>query len=183
MGVLKLSAVSKGRFIPEENKALDQLPVGTTFITPAARDILISRSNTPDLVGEACFVKQDHQALIIPDLIYRLKLSETMANGEFVTWFLLSRSGRAQAETDARGSSGSMVKLGQGHLRAWVILQPPLPEQRAIAEYLNRETAKLDRLMEKVEAAVEKLQEYRTALITAAVTGKIDVRPKAINGV
>ena len=38
------------------------------------------------------------------------------------------------------------------------------------------ETAKLDALVGKVEAAVERLQEYRTALITAAVTGKIDVR-------
>jgi type I restriction enzyme S subunit len=53
---------------------------------------------------------------------------------------------------------------------------PPVPEQRAIADYLDRETAKLDRMMEKVEAAIEKLQEYRTGFITAAVTGKIDVR-------
>ena len=53
---------------------------------------------------------------------------------------------------------------------------PPLPEQAAIAAYLDLETAKLDALVEKVEAAVERLQEYRTALITAAVTGKIDVR-------
>ena len=53
---------------------------------------------------------------------------------------------------------------------------PPLPEQTAIAAYLDRETAKLDKLIEKVEAATARLQEYRTALITAAVTGKIDVR-------
>ena len=53
---------------------------------------------------------------------------------------------------------------------------PPLPEQAAIAAYLDEETAKLDALVGKVEAAVERLQEYRTALITAAVTGKIDVR-------
>ncbi len=53
---------------------------------------------------------------------------------------------------------------------------PPLPEQTAIADYLDRETAKIDRMIEKVEAALEKLAEYRTALITAAVTGKIDVR-------
>ena len=48
--------------------------------------------------------------------------------------------------------------------------------QTAIAEYLDSKTAKLDALAAKVEAAVERLQEYRTALITAAVTGKIDVR-------
>jgi type I restriction enzyme S subunit len=53
---------------------------------------------------------------------------------------------------------------------------PPLPEQTAIAAYLDLETAKLDALVGKVEEAVERLQEYRTALITAAVTGKIDVR-------
>lgn len=53
---------------------------------------------------------------------------------------------------------------------------PPLSEQRAIAAYLDAETAKLDALVAKVEEAAERLQEYRTALITAAVTGKIDVR-------
>jgi type I restriction enzyme S subunit len=57
--------------------------------------------------------------------------------------------------------------------------RPPLPEQRAIADHLDRETAKIDRLVAKVEEAVERLQEYRTALITAAVTGKIDVRKEA----
>ncbi|RIL07827.1 MAG: hypothetical protein DCC71_01740 [Proteobacteria bacterium] len=53
---------------------------------------------------------------------------------------------------------------------------PPVEEQRAIADFLDRETAKIDALVAKVEAAIERLQEYRAALITAAVTGKIDVR-------
>lgn len=53
---------------------------------------------------------------------------------------------------------------------------PPLPEQTAIATYLDRETAKIDRLVEKIELLISRLQEYRAALITAAVTGKIDVR-------
>jgi type I restriction enzyme S subunit len=53
---------------------------------------------------------------------------------------------------------------------------PPLAEQAAIAAYLDAETAKLDALVGKVEQAIERLQEYRTALITAAVTGKVDVR-------
>jgi restriction endonuclease S subunit len=50
------------------------------------------------------------------------------------------------------------------------------PEQRVIADFLDRETLKIDRMVAKVEEAIERLQEYRTALITAAVTGKIDVR-------
>jgi type I restriction enzyme, S subunit len=53
---------------------------------------------------------------------------------------------------------------------------PPLSEQRAIADFLDRETGKIDRLAAKVEDAMTRLQEYRAALITAAVTGKIDVR-------
>jgi type I restriction enzyme S subunit len=53
---------------------------------------------------------------------------------------------------------------------------PSLDEQRAIAAYLDRETAKIDALVGKVRQVIEKLQEYRTALISAAVTGKIDVR-------
>lgn len=53
---------------------------------------------------------------------------------------------------------------------------PPLSEQEAIAAYLDRETGKIDTLIQNVETAVEKLKEYRTALISAAVTGKIDVR-------
>jgi type I restriction enzyme S subunit len=53
---------------------------------------------------------------------------------------------------------------------------PPLPEQHTIATLLDRETAKIDTLTAEIEAAIAHLEEYRTALISAAVTGKIDVR-------
>jgi hypothetical protein len=53
---------------------------------------------------------------------------------------------------------------------------PPNPEQEAITAFLDIETAKLDALIAKVREAIERLKEYRTALISAAVTGKIDVR-------
>ena len=49
-------------------------------------------------------------------------------------------------------------------------------EQQAIADFLDREISKIDGLIAKVTEAIEKLKEYRTALISAAVTGKIDVR-------
>ncbi|MBI4625189.1 MAG: restriction endonuclease subunit S [Verrucomicrobia bacterium] len=72
---------------------------------------------------------------------------------------------------------GSTLKtIGMTDVRKLVTPVPPLPEQAAIAAYLDEETAKLDALVAQVEEAVERLQEYRTALITAAVTGKIDVR-------
>ena len=53
---------------------------------------------------------------------------------------------------------------------------PPLDEQRAIVAFLDRETGRIDSLSRRVETAIERLQEYRASLITAAVTGKIDVR-------
>jgi len=53
---------------------------------------------------------------------------------------------------------------------------PPTNEQRAIAAFLDRETARIDALIEKIKKSIDLLREYRTALITAAVTGKIDVR-------
>ncbi|MBC7943905.1 MAG: restriction endonuclease subunit S [Burkholderiales bacterium] len=70
--------------------------------------------------------------------------------------------------------------LAMEDVKAFPCFVPPSQEQRVVAAYLDRETAKIDRMVAKIEAAIEKLQEYRTALITAAVTGKIDVRTQPI---
>jgi type I restriction enzyme S subunit len=59
------------------------------------------------------------------------------------------------------------------------LLVPPPDEQRAIAEFLDRETARINRLIVIVGDAIGRLKELRNALISAAVTGKIDVRGEA----
>jgi len=56
---------------------------------------------------------------------------------------------------------------------------PPLPEQRAIAEYLDRETKKIDAAIEKTKKSIELWEELRTKLIADVVTGKYDVREVA----
>ena len=56
---------------------------------------------------------------------------------------------------------------------------PPIEEQREIVEFVRLETSKIDTLLSKVRNAIDRLMELRTALISAAVTGKIDVRDKA----
>jgi restriction endonuclease S subunit len=56
------------------------------------------------------------------------------------------------------------------------IVVPPTAEQEAIALFLDRETAKIDALVTTVRDAINRLKELRTALVSAAVTGKIDVR-------
>ena len=72
--------------------------------------------------------------------------------------------------------SAAQPGLSVSQIGALKIPVPPICEQTAIATYLDMETATIDKLTSKVEQAIERLQEYRTALITAAVTGKIDVR-------
>jgi type I restriction enzyme S subunit len=69
-----------------------------------------------------------------------------------------------------------MKKIGQGTIREFVIPLPPLPEQHAIATFLDTETSRLDLLTTEAQRAIDLLQERRTALISAAVTGQIDVR-------
>ena len=65
-------------------------------------------------------------------------------------------------------------------IRAESVPVPPTSEQSIITAFLDRETEKIDALVTKIETAIERLQEYRSALITAAVTGKIDVRKEAV---
>ena len=77
---------------------------------------------------------------------------------------------------DLTGFGGAQPNISDTQLLDFIATIPPLPEQQAIAAYLDRETAKIDALSAKVETIIERLKEYRTALISEAVTGKIDVR-------
>ncbi len=82
----------------------------------------------------------------------------------------------ARPELESLGQGSTFRELAKGMLEDVTLAVPPLPEQRAIAAFLDRETAKIDALIAKVREAIERLKEYRSALISAAVTGKIDVR-------
>ena len=55
---------------------------------------------------------------------------------------------------------------------------PPVEEQKQIVDYVFPMISKMDKAISQIEETITKLQEYRTALISAAVTGKIDVREK-----
>jgi hypothetical protein len=88
-------------------------------------------------------------------------------------WYLLQIT-RTELDTLATGSTYEAVSVDE--VRNMLCLTPPLSEQRAIATYLDHETARLDTLAAKVQEVIERLSEYRTALIAAVVTGKMDVR-------
>ena len=67
------------------------------------------------------------------------------------------------------------ASLSQDLLKQMSVLIPPLEEQAQIASFLDRETGRINSLIEKIENSIGLLREYRTALVSAAVTGKIDV--------
>jgi len=72
-----------------------------------------------------------------------------------------------------------MRKIGQGIIRESVVSLPSVAEQQSIVSWVRSQTAQLDTLTAEAQRAIDLLQERRTALITAAVTGQIDVRQLA----
>jgi type I restriction enzyme S subunit len=100
----------------------------------------------------------------------RLKRQE---QSKFVWYYLQSDLIRTLVSLNSVQSA--QPNLSMGLVKELLFPCPLLPEQQLIATFLDRETAKLDTLITKVESAILKLKEYRTALISAAVTGKIDV--------
>jgi len=175
-GVIKLSAVSQGLFRPEEHKTLPENMEADQRYEIKAGDFLVTRANTPNLVGDVCVVSNTRPHLMLSDLVYRVFVDDNRVSRKYLCYWFLCRAGRYQITRDARGSSLSMVKVSQNSIRSWLVALAPFLEQQAIASYLDRETTKIDALIAKIREGIEKLKEYRTALISAAVTGKIDVR-------
>ena len=93
--------------------------------------------------------------------------------GKFFFLFLKENFWRVALEGGAKSTVDS---LRRPMISSFPFIIPPLLEQQAIAAFLDSETAKIDTLSSKVQTAIERLKEFRTALISAAVTGKIDVR-------
>lgn len=169
-GVLKLSAIRATGFRPDEHKTLppDLPPEPGLFIRRG--DLLLTRANTPTLVGTACVVEEEPPSnVMICDLIYRLTFDQTRLDHGYAKFWLSSRFGRLQIERDARGSSESMVKIAQGHIRSWLIAFPPREEQRAIAASLARRTRAVASAVADLMEQIDALMEYRTAVISATI--------------
>ena len=98
-------------------------------------------------------------------------------NSSFLYWIMVCHYTQSiiQQVKDGQG----VPHLFQADLRQFWIWLPSYEEQRAIAAFLDREAARVDALIEKVKKSSALLREYRTSLISAAVTGKIDVRKEA----
>lgn len=173
LGVLKLSAVSRGRFKRDENKALREIDDEEQPFALCKGDVLITRGNTPDLVADVACVPDDEPNLLLPDLIYRLRVQKERVLPAYLTFFLTTAAARVQIRRDARGSSGSMVKVSQGHVLDWVTPLPPLLEQAELVDHLERADQRIQSATRKISSSLSLLSERRSALIIAAVTGQL----------
>jgi type I restriction enzyme S subunit len=171
-GVLKLSAIKNGAFLPEENKALlpsDDIPPGLGI---QAGDVFLTRANTPSLVGDAAMAEEDHPNLVFSDLIYRLRTNPDLIDPRWLVLTLISDLGRRQIEAEAKGSSGSMVKLAQDQVLGLLMPVPPIGEQRTIVLQVNGAIQQLRQLSNVTRTTVELLTERRTSIIAKMVIGE-----------
>ena len=103
-----------------------------------------------------------------------------LCGDEMLPEYLL-RVFRAMTQELDRLTMGATIKtIGMPDVRTLVTPVPPKDEQKVIVQHVLEETRKIDALVAKIREGIEKLKEYRTALISAAVTGKIDVREDVV---
>lgn len=153
IGVLKTSAVTNGVFDPLENKVVfDKEEIERVREPVRADTMIISRMNTPALVGANAYVKDDYPNLFLPDRLWAAK-PRPGADMRFVALVLGSDKGRAALSGLAGGSSGSMKNISKPSVLGLVIMAPSRPEQQRIADCLGSldgliaaETRKLDTL-------------------------------------
>lgn len=93
----------------------------------------------------------------------------------FFFFLTISIPFRQSGEAEMYGAGGQK-RVPDSFFRNYRTPLPNIIEQRTIAAFLDRKTAKIDSLNDKIKASIKTLREYRSAIITAAVTGKIDVR-------
>ncbi|MGI2118340.1 restriction endonuclease subunit S [Shewanella oncorhynchi] len=177
VGVLKTSCVYTRSFRANENKTV--LPEDLHRVKCPVRkgSIIISRMNTPDLVGASALVDIDTRDIYLPDRLWQSIFNRNVElEPEYLAYFMTIEGFRVQISLAAEGASSSMQNIAKEDYLAINCLLPSLVEQIEIVGYLKAKLQYFDRLDASACRAIYLLQERRTALISAAVTGKIDLR-------
>lgn len=137
-------------------------------LVPHTDDIIYSREG--ERFGIAALVPSEAKVC----LGQRVMLFRTKHTPAYLMWALNSNSTYKQAQQDCIGSTSPHVNVET--IKNFNLAWPPFEERIQIANYLNKETEKFSQLEDIAVQKIDILQERRTALISAAVTGKIDVR-------
>jgi type I restriction enzyme, S subunit len=104
--------------------------------------------------------------------IAAIRCNQRLVDRHFLYFYLQSKE--FQTAVELSWSYGTQQNIGMGVIQNLSVPVPELKDQKAIADFLGHKTGRLDTLIEKKQALIEKLNEKRTALITRAVTKGLD---------
>jgi type I restriction enzyme, S subunit len=158
-----------GSIQPDEHSTVDQATAKRLSRHKLkAGDIIMGRRGE---IGRCAVITEQEQGWLCGTGSLRIRLYDS--EPRYFSRIIGSTGFSTLLELNAVGTT--MLNLNTTIIGRMQVPVPPRPEQLAIARFLDAEMLKIDSLIAKIERAVERLQEYRTALVTAAVTGKIDV--------
>ena len=135
--VLKLSALSSGRFIAGENKAMLEGEDINPDKEVKRGDILIARKNTPELVGSCAIVRDEVKNLMFPDIVFRVHPRDNVS-GEYLCELLSGPSFSGKLKSLAHGSAKSMSNISKTALERLPVPLPPLSLQQQFADFVAR---------------------------------------------
>jgi type I restriction enzyme S subunit len=160
IAVLKVSAVTKGYFIPTECKVLDDQHNIKKYIYPQKGDILFSRANTKEMVGATVLIKKDYPDLILPDKLWKIRFC-TDVNPIYMKHVLSTTTVRNAFSAASTGTSGSMYNVSMEKFKGVIIPVPPLSVQNEFAAFVER----VDQQKQTVQQSLEKLELMKKALM------------------
>jgi type I restriction enzyme S subunit len=144
--VLKVSAVSYGVFDPGASKLIIGQELKRAKCNPKAGQIIVSRSNTPDLVGASAFIARDYPNRYLPDKLWQTVPKKDVASDlRWLAYYLASSWARFRLSRLATGTSDTMKNITQDELLTLPVLIPPFPEQVVIADLLSTWDAAIEK--------------------------------------
>ncbi len=181
-GILKTSCVYEYIFEPSKNKEIWQSELIRAKIKPRKGEIIISRMNTPELVGASGYVDKDYEYLYLPDRLWQtvFRIGITI-DTKWLSYVLKSIRFRMLLSFTATGSSPSMKNLTQEDFMKITIPFPVIDEQTAIVKHIETQVTRINAKISKTKKIIALQKEYRTALISEVVTGKIKVTQEMIS--
>ena len=171
IGVLKTSSVSKYAFRPEENKEVNVEELSRVSCPVKGNTIIVSRMNTPELVGACGFVEHDWPNLFLPDRLWQVHFVE-LVNVKYVWYYLCSNYVRSYYASLSSGTSSSMQNISQGQFENAHLVLPPYEVQKVIVGHLDKKCSTIDSLIAEKETLITDLEAYKKSLIFEVVTGK-----------
>ncbi len=141
-----------------------------THVKPG--DVLLNITGAS--IGRVCAVPNDLTEANVNQHVCIIRPRREHVRPHFLAAFLSTSGMQETIALEQVGASRQGLTLDA--IRSFKLFVPPLAEQRAIADFLDHETRQIDALVTKTLDVIKQLREYRTSVISAAVTGRIDVR-------